>query len=337
MGCNRLLTLAPWAGMLLCGLFLGCKEAKQVADLAKSVADPRMKGPMHERLKWKAEDFYTDPGVIQLCKAIEAKDVKEIDRLVKSGVDVNAKGRDNMTPLLWAFPMGEEVFKKMLELGADPNVPLTENTLVLFKGKSVTFACVELVDGLIYSQFFYDVPMDNYLTLVLKHGGNPNAEDLDGRTPLFTAIKFTPHAAIKIAELTRFGADINHRDAAGQTAVSEATGCGRYKAALTLLQAGADYRIPNSNGWDLILKLERKIRGPQGPFGQVISQQEIAQAQVLFDWLASEGVNWEAARAALKDQNLMKRLKTLRADYQHRPWLPQRPTLKKPDAKPEKP
>ena len=32
-----------------------------------------------------------------------------------------------MTPLSWAFPMGEEVFGKMLELGADPNyVQLTE-------------------------------------------------------------------------------------------------------------------------------------------------------------------------------------------------------------------
>ena len=59
----------------------------------------------HQRLKWKAEDFFTDPGVISLCKAIEAKNLKEIDRLVKSGnVNVNAKGRGNMTPLLWRFP-----------------------------------------------------------------------------------------------------------------------------------------------------------------------------------------------------------------------------------------
>ena len=55
---------------------------------------------------------------MSLCKAIEAKDLKEIDRLVMSGVNVNAKGRGNMTPLLWAFPMGEEVFEKMLALGS---------------------------------------------------------------------------------------------------------------------------------------------------------------------------------------------------------------------------
>ena len=36
-------------------------------------------------------------------------------------------------------------------------------------------ACVAVItDGLTHSQFFYDVRMDNYLGLVLKHGGNPN-------------------------------------------------------------------------------------------------------------------------------------------------------------------
>ena len=106
----------------------------------------RVTGPPHQRLKWKAEDFFKDAGVVSLCKAIEAKDLREIDRLVKSGVNVNAKGRGNMTPLLWAFPMGEEVFKRILDLGADPNVVFSENFLLL-KNKSVVFASVELADG----------------------------------------------------------------------------------------------------------------------------------------------------------------------------------------------
>ena len=45
----------------------------------------------HQRLKWKAEDFFQDAGVVSLCKAIEAKDTEEIERLVKSE-HVNAKG-----------------------------------------------------------------------------------------------------------------------------------------------------------------------------------------------------------------------------------------------------
>ena len=108
------------AALLPIGFLSGCRKDRGGEQF------PRLYGPPHQRLKWKAADFFTDPGVISLCKAIEAKDITEIDRLVKSGVNVNAKGRGNMTPLLWAFPMGEEVFGKMLDLGADPNVQLTE-------------------------------------------------------------------------------------------------------------------------------------------------------------------------------------------------------------------
>jgi uncharacterized protein len=331
MECNRLLTLALWAGMLLCGLFLGCKEAKQVADLAKTVADPRAKGPMHERLKWKAEDFYTDPGVVQLCKAIEAKDVKEIERLVKSGVDVNAKGRGNMTPLLWAFPMGEDIFKKVLDLGADPNVKLTERLQGGFHkpGLSVMLATVSApVSGAVHKQYFFDVPMDNYLRLVLEHGGDPNLEDASGETPVFDAVVYHPNIPEAIQLLKGAGADIDHRDHQGYTALSRTTGA-RFNSALALLKAGADYGIATPNGLDFVLVLERN-RSEYNEQGRLSTWNDV------YAWLTKEGVNWEAARAALKDQNLMKRLKNLPVDYQHRPWLPQRPTLKKADAKPEK-
>ena len=321
MGYNKNLAFLLMASLLpLSFLFLcGCDD-----------------GHPHHRLKWKAEDFFSDPGVISLCKAIEAKNLGEIDRLVKSGVNVNATGRGNMTPLLWAFPMGEIVFKKMLELGADPNVKLTENCLLL-KGKSVTFASVKLVDGLMYSQYFYDVPMDNYLKLVLEHGGNPNGEDLDGETPLFCVKETARRVPEKIRLLLDAGADINHRNSQGETPLVSAV-VWRKDYLLCLLKAGADYRIADNGGGDLILDLEH-LKMPQGPGGQAQSflDWEVAQAKPVFDWLTKEGVNWEAARAALKSPETRRNLPNLPADYKHRPWLPQRPTLKKPNAKPGKP
>ncbi len=244
MRCGKMHVFVVFAVVPLLGLFCGCNAAKQAA---KAALDPRAKGPMHERLKWKAEDFFTNLGVLALCKAIEAKDIKEIDRLVKSGVDVNAKGRGNMTPLLWAFPMGEDVFKKMLELGADPNVKLTENFLTL-RGRSVMFASVELVDGLIYSQFFYDISMKNYLKVVLEHGGNPNAQDLDGQTPVFAALNYSPHAADKIAQLLKFGADINHREERGYTPAYTAASSGIYYSALRTIAGWGGLSDSRKNG-----------------------------------------------------------------------------------------
>ena len=55
---------------------------------------------VHQRCGWRAEDYFTDPQVIALCRAIEANDLAEMERLVKAGADVNAQGKDKMTPLL---------------------------------------------------------------------------------------------------------------------------------------------------------------------------------------------------------------------------------------------
>lgn len=316
-----------WLALFISALAGGCTEAKQVVDLAQTMADHRAKGPMHERLKWKAEDFFTDAGVINLCEAIEARDLAEIRQLVRSGVDVNARGRGNMTPLLWAFPMGESVFRTVLKLGADPNVALTRNYLNL-QGKSVTFAAVKLVDGPIYKQCFYDVPMDNYLSIVLENGGNPNQEDLSGETPLFdTALSEPRKLSKKIHLLLDAGGDVNHQNYQGDTPLLSASQY-RFDAKMALLKSGADYRIPNKYGFDVILRLQqdRTDRESKGERGL-----PTADAEALFDWLTKEGVSWEAARTALSDQDLMKNLKNLPADYQHRPWLPQRPTLKKAD------
>ena len=71
----------------------GCTEVSRVVG-----------STWHEKCGWKAKDYFDDPQVIALCQAIEANDLKEIDRLVAAGANVNAKGKGNMTPLLWAYP-----------------------------------------------------------------------------------------------------------------------------------------------------------------------------------------------------------------------------------------
>ncbi len=58
----------------------------------------------HAQAGWKAEDYFQDPAVVALCKAIEDNNIKEMERLIAEGADVNALGKDGMTSLLWAFP-----------------------------------------------------------------------------------------------------------------------------------------------------------------------------------------------------------------------------------------
>ena len=333
----RIFSIFIWA--LVVEMGGGCKEAKEVRNAARMLADPRIPGPVYDRLKWKVEDFYSDPGAIALCKAIQAKNLPEIDRLVKSGVDVNAKGVGNMTPLLWAFPAGEEVFGHVLDLGADPNTKLTKDIIwaVFDKDTSVMMACAGVaIDGETHEKCFYDVKMENYLELVLKHGGNPNAENAYGQTPVFWALDWgDPHGnhettrrvlAKKIRLLVDAGADIDHKDGVGETALSKLT-VGGYCPPLTLLKAGADYRVPNRFGWDLVLSFEyRKMQYERRDKSHLTP--EPAEKE-LFEFLSQEGVDWNVARTAIEN-GILKGIKDLPADYRHRPWLPQRPTLKKP-------
>ena len=77
----------------------------------------------HAQVGWKAEDYFQDPQVISLCKAIETDNIAEMERLIAAGADVNAIGKDGMTPLLWAFPEEKpERCECLLHHGANPNV-----------------------------------------------------------------------------------------------------------------------------------------------------------------------------------------------------------------------
>jgi hypothetical protein len=132
--------------------------------------------------------------------------------------------------------------------------------------------------------------------------------------------------------LLEAGADINHRDDQGYTALLRTSSYSAYSAssALRLLNAGADYRLANNNGWDVIINLEvHKILDENG----TSRLPPDPMRKELFDWFSKEGIDWEAARTAIESAKAGKlNFKDLPADFQHRPWLPQRPTLKKPDA-----
>jgi uncharacterized protein len=204
---------------------------------------------------WRPKDFFSDPQVIALAVAAEHNDVAAIDRLIASGVNVNARGKDGMTPLLWAmWAKSKGGFQHLLEKGADPNIQLQNKDA---EEASVTSTAAECGND------------SDWLTLVLKHGANPNLlrhrgittftkqEDgswkkeftLLGPTPIFDAIDSCRRDHVDW--LIKAGAKINFQDGYGDTPLLYAADHCRFDYVYTLLLAGADFRLKNRHGIDL--------------------------------------------------------------------------------------
>jgi hypothetical protein len=183
--------------------------------------------------RWRPKDFFADADVVALVLAAEQGNVQEIDRLVKRGVDVNAKGKDGMTPLLWSlWAKNKQGFQRLLERGANPNIQIAG-------GQSVT-------------SYSAGTPLDTYwLEMALKHGGNPNlvnASD-DNNTPIIDAIR--SHKKKNLDLIIKAGADINHQDSTGNTPMMYAAMMNWFDSVYYLLEAGADYRLKDRYGYSL--------------------------------------------------------------------------------------
>ena len=244
---------------------------------------------IHQRCGWKAEDYFTDPQVIALCRAIEANDIVEMERLVKAGADVNAQGKDKMTPLLWAFPDNHlPRFKWLLEHGANPNVVVEgefNSRKSISRGDSVTLmACKSSFRG--------------YFEAVFDNGGDPNIRHTGplgfSQTPLFAVItRGSGDKAAKVRKLIDLGADMNAL-ASGDTPVSQAVSWfGQYDLALMMLEAGADFRKYMEND---AMRLIHVVVRMEHRLGQYTPEQQ-AKFHELVKWLEDRGESYEQAKA----------------------------------------
>ena len=246
---------------------------------------------VHQRCGWKAEEYFTNPQVIALCRSIEANDLAEMERLVKAGADVNAQGKDKMTPLLWAFPDNQlPRFKWLLEHGANPNVVVEgefNTRQSISSGDSVTFmACKSSFPG------YFDAVFDN--------GGDPNIRHTGplgfGHTALFAVItRGSGDKAAKIRRLIDLGADIN-APAMGTTPVMQAVSWGgQFDLALGMLEAGANFRAYEENEVQrlihVVVRQEARLEG--------CSPEQRADFQNLVSWLEERGESYAQAEADL--------------------------------------
>lgn len=190
-----------------------------------------------------AKDYFGEPKQVALADAINADDEALIVAAIKAGADVNFIGRAGIRPLFWCMAKQHlKAFQVLLENGADPNV-LAES---MAEGERAT-SVMELAA-------IADTP--DYLRLVLKHGGSPNAlVGYSNRTIIFESVLSGRNE--NLAVLVASGADVSRQDEAGETPLTMASSVSNYQAVDMLLKSGADPLLKNRWGADLAARMRR--------------------------------------------------------------------------------
>jgi len=210
----------------------------------------------------KAEEFFQDPKVRALVQAAARGDTRRVDAILHEGVDINARGKDGMTPVLFAMArLNKTGYRHLLERGANPN-------LIVEPGESVISFASRVKDS-------------EWLRLALKHGGDPNLIGaLNIPPPLhWSIISRRPENMHLLLEA---GADINICSGTGDTPMMAAVGVGSFEIVYDFLQRGADYRVKNQGGSDLAKYISLR-RIPPTSEAWPIREKVIA-------WLAERGV-----------------------------------------------
>lgn len=184
-------------------------------------------------------DVFANPGVAALARAACYGNTARIAALAKRGVNVNAHGKQGVTPLIWAMTCHNyRGLRALLRAGADPNEPM-------IYGQSPVWLAAGGRDA-------------NLLPILLDHGGNANAycEQCQGTSALENAIDFHRTANFKL--LIKRGANVNFLGglSPGQTAIA----AGRFDYILTLLHHGYDHNLQDLA--DSLL-MEKRVFNPR--------------------------------------------------------------------------
>lgn len=164
-----------------------------------------------------------DRGATVLLIASSFKDYEDVvSFLISRGADVNFKGKDGRTPLIWAAGNSFESTKILLENGADVNA----------KGDDGMNAFIRSTFGILSKKVLTEV-----MDLLLENGANVNSALISKNAAGWTALHF---AAVNgdydlVKYLLSRGANVNHTSDEGSTALSLARQ-EKYEALVSLLK-----------------------------------------------------------------------------------------------------
>src|SRR6266700_1146478 len=146
----------------------------------------------HGNMSYRAtEVFWNGTHALALAEAAARGDLKEIDRQIAAGANVNTVGNHDITPLWWAaWAENYQGFAALLARGSNPNAVRAERYPIML--------------------LVADMKDARFLEAALQSGGDPNLRDMQsGETALFPAVLHGYKAHVDL--LLAAKADVNVR------------------------------------------------------------------------------------------------------------------------------
>jgi hypothetical protein len=175
-----------------------------------------------------AKQVFTDPKAAEVAEAAAEGDGSQVRKLIKAGVDPNARGDLGVNLLQWAvLHKSKDGLEALLEAGADPARADDSGETVLHYAAKANEAI--------------------YLEILLAKRADPNTPNtVTGVTPLMTALFGQREEQFRM--LLAAGAKPDNADRQGNTALHVAAKIYATKRVLDLLKAGANPSAKNKQG-----------------------------------------------------------------------------------------
>lgn len=219
--------------------------------------------------------------------AVRANAIDCVQLFIKEGADVNSLKPNGTNPIHLAADLGLHDCLKMLldSEGADPNIRICirekESTALHLAADEGNAECVKLLlskgaDAKLKNHRGFTAlhlaartsSLECVRELLENGNANANAEDFDQRTPLHAAVGKLDSAYSILELLISKGANVNHKDVYGFTALHLAALDGLAQCVEMLIFYGADVTTKSKKGTSALNVITRKTPASLGMISQ---------------------------------------------------------------------
>ena len=173
----------------------------------------------------ESEHKNTPKAGIPIWQAAEAGAIKELNQNLNSGLNINAKDSNNMTPLHWASTA--KIIAYILSKGADVNAKDNQGMTPLH-------------------HYVIKLNFTDSLKLIIDSGAKVNAKTLSGHTALHYATSNDKYQLMQY--LIKSGADVNTQSNSGVSPLHSACLSDDIRIMKALIVAGAAVNIQTKSG-----------------------------------------------------------------------------------------